>query len=46
MIVSRSDRSIFAIWLWTIDRWLLLSFLILHFFGMIISLTSSKATLL
>ena len=42
MIVSRSDRSISAMWLWTIDRWILLSFLILSFFGIIISLTSSS----
>ncbi len=42
MIVSRSDRSIFALWLWTIDRWLLFSFLLLACFGIIISLTSSS----
>ena len=42
MIVSRSDRSIFALWLWTIDRWLLFSFLLLSCFGVIISLTSSS----
>ena len=42
MILSRSDRSNLAIWLWTIDRWLFLSFLTLLFLGIIFTLTSSS----
>jgi cell division protein FtsW len=40
---SRSDRSIFGQWWWTIDRWNLAAILILAFMGAILVLAASPA---
>ena len=42
MILSRSDRSSFSIWLWTIDKWIFFSFFTLLLLGIIFILTSSS----
>ncbi len=42
MMLSRSDRSSFSIWLWTIDKWIFFSFFTLLLLGMIFILTSSS----
>ena len=42
MMLSRSDRSSFSIWLWTIDKWIFFSFLTLLILGIIFILTSSS----
>ena len=43
MMLSRSDRSSFSIWLWTIDKWIFFSFFTLLLLGMIFILTSSSS---
>ena len=40
-MVSRADRSAFNEWWWTIDRWLLLSFLALMLLGILFGLAAS-----
>ena len=42
MMLSRSDRSSFSIWLWTIDKWIFFSFFTLLLLGIIFILTSSS----
>ena len=42
MMLSRSDRSSLSIWLWTIDKWIFFSFVILLLLGIIFILTSSS----
>ena len=42
MMLSRSDRSCFSIWLWTIDKWIFFSFFTLLLLGIIFILTSSS----
>ena len=42
MIISRSDRSNLALWWWTIDRYLLTSFLVLMMFGIFLVMASSQ----
>ena len=43
MMLSRSDRSSFSIWLWTIDKWIFFSFFTLLLLGMIFILTYSSS---
>ena len=43
MMLSRSDRSSLSIWLWTIDKWIFFSFLILLLLGTVFILTSSSS---
>lgn len=40
-IISRNDNTIFGIWWWTIDRYALFGFLLLAFFGIVTTVTSS-----
>ncbi len=42
MKISRSDRSNLALWWWTIDRYLLTSFLVLMMFGIFLVMASSQ----
>jgi len=42
MNITRSDRSNLALWWWTIDRYLLSSFLILMMFGILLVMASSQ----
>ena len=42
MNITRSDRSQLALWWWTIDRFLLTSFLILMMFGILLVMASSQ----
>ena len=42
MNITRSDRSRIALWWWTIDRYLLTSFLILMMFGIFLVMASSQ----
>ena len=41
MLITRSDRSKSAIWLWTIDRWLFMSYLALIVLGAIFMMAAS-----
>lgn len=41
MLISRSDRSKTALWFWTVDRWVLSTFLILISFGAFFIMASS-----
>lgn len=38
---SRSDRSIISKWWWSIDRWLLLSFMLLILFGFVMAMAAT-----
>ena len=42
MNITRSDRSYLALWWWTIDRYLLTSFLLLLMFGVFLVMASSQ----
>tara|TARA_B100000900_G_scaffold285507_1_gene244671 strand:- start:279 stop:1412 length:1134 start_codon:yes stop_codon:yes gene_type:complete len=42
MNITRSDRSYLALWWWTIDRYLLTSFLLLLMFGIFLVMASSQ----
>ena len=42
MNINRSDRSNLALWWWTIDRYLLTSFIILMMFGIFLVMASSQ----
>ncbi len=42
MLITRSDRSNIALWWWTVDRFLLTSFLILIVFGIFLVMASSQ----
>ena len=42
MLITRSDRSLIALWWWNIDRLLLTSFLVLILFGIFLVMSSSQ----
>ena len=42
MLITRSDRSVIALWWWTIDRVLLSSFFLLIIFGIFLVMASSQ----
>lgn len=43
MLLSRTDRSYFSQWWWTVDRWVLLTCIILMVIGLVLSLAASPA---
>lgn len=43
MLLSRTDRSYFSEWWWTVDKWALLTCIILMVVGLVLSLAASPA---